>query len=58
MGALDRQMVMTATTLTETLIDWLTGRDADESEVTAALAACDRASLQWAIGEIGPLVRA
>jgi hypothetical protein len=51
-------MDMTAMTLTETLIDWLTGRDADESEVTAALATCDRTSLQWAIDEIGPLVPA
>ena len=43
-------------TLTDTLIDWLTGRDADESEVMAALSACDRESLQWAIDEIGTLV--
>ena len=39
-------------------IDWLTGRDADESEVVAALSACDRETLQWAIDEIGTLIPA
>jgi hypothetical protein len=49
---------MTAPTLTDTLMDWLTGRDVDESEVMAALAACDPLSLEWAIDEIGTLVPA
>ena len=58
MGALDRQRSMTTKTLTETLTDWLTGHDAKDSEVMAALAACDRTSLEWAIEEIAPLVAA
>ena len=45
-------------TLTDTLIDWLTGCDADESEVMTALAACDPSTLQWAVEEISPLVAA
>jgi hypothetical protein len=49
---------MATPTLTDTLMDWLTGRDADESEVMAALAACDPSSLQWAVDEIGTLVPA
>ncbi len=49
---------MTKTMLTEALTDWLTGRDVNEADVLAALGACDRASLEWAIDEIAPLVAA
>ena len=49
---------MTTMILTDTLIDRLTGRDADECEVMAALAACGPSTLQWAVEEISPLVPA